>query len=151
MTFHNTQLAANAARLEACAQVVSTFLDEQLEALHNGARHPLLVAARDAAERDEEDRLLSVMEEVDALCPLATESFRDGLLTKLRAPGGGLSPAPAEGSGGLDLWRRRSWMTGCACGACWAGTRMRHGPLKPMFGSVWRSLRERQHILMTAP
>jgi diguanylate cyclase (GGDEF)-like protein len=104
MTLKDTQSGAGAGRLAACTQAVSTFLDVQLEALHEGARQPLLVAARDAGEHDEEERLLAVMEEVDALCPLATGAFRDAVLEKLRAPDG--EPATAsegDDDDGLDL------------------------------------------------
>lgn len=103
MAPQDTQTAPGAARLAICAQTVGKFLDEQLEALLDGARQPLLVAARDAGDPDKEESLLAVMEEVDTLCPQACAAFRDEVLAKLQAPGGELGAACEDDGGGLDL------------------------------------------------
>jgi diguanylate cyclase (GGDEF)-like protein len=79
-----------------------SFLDEQLPELINRAQSTLLVAARDAEIKEEEDRLVSVMEEVEALCPQATRSFREAVLAKLRSPGE-LTQAIDDAGSGLDL------------------------------------------------
>ncbi|MFT5176114.1 MAG: hypothetical protein ACI8W7_004308, partial [Gammaproteobacteria bacterium] len=103
MTIDDIQPKQNAARLTVCMQAVSTFFDERLEALCLAARESVLVAARDAGERDEEEHLLLVMEVVENLCSLATEAFRNALMMKIRTPGGGLEVKSANSGGGLDL------------------------------------------------
>lgn len=90
--------------LATCVQVLNEYLDEQLEALANGARDALLVAARDAGDHDEEERLISVMEEVEALAPAACDAFRDSMMAKLRSPDEGLAnPFDEEGDAGMSL------------------------------------------------
>lgn len=93
---------AGARRVAACMRAVGSFFDEQLANLVADAQNTLLVAARDAGIQEEEDRLLSVMEEVEALCSQATDSFRETVLGKLRSPGE-LTPAMNDAGSSLDL------------------------------------------------
>lgn len=102
MTSEQASPVAGAGRLAACMRAVGSFFDEQLPKLVADAQNTLLVAARDAGIQEEEDRLLSVMEEVEALCPQATNSFREAVLGKLRSPGELTSVIDDVGSG-LDL------------------------------------------------
>ncbi|MFT5448794.1 MAG: diguanylate cyclase (GGDEF)-like protein [Gammaproteobacteria bacterium] len=102
MTSEPAPPVAGAGRLAACLRAVGSFLDKQLPELVADAQNTLLVAARDAGIQEEEDRLLSVMEEVEALCPQAADSFREAVLGKLRSPGE-LIPAIDDAGSGLDL------------------------------------------------
>ncbi len=79
------QGAADAERLAVLAEVVSTYVDDQMGALASDARDLLIKAADSVDDRDEEDRLLSAMEEVEALLPPVNEAFRAELI-------GGLDP-----------------------------------------------------------
>lgn len=94
------------ARLAKCTKAIDAFLDEQLTELVEWARQSLLVAARDASEREEEERLLDVLEEVESLCPQACESFRQALHSTLGGVDGfgeSTDQYSASGGGSLDL------------------------------------------------
>ena len=100
----NTSLSdVRATQFEYCTRAVSRYLDEQLAALTLNAQQALLVAARDAGSRDEEEQLLSVMDEVETLCPQVTDVFHDSVLANLRSPDIGLNSSQEAGHDGLDL------------------------------------------------
>ncbi len=92
-----------ATQLENCTQAVSRYLEEQLAALTLNAQQDLLIAARDADSRDKEQQLLSVMEEVETLCPQVAEAFHDSVLANLRSPDIGLNLSSQADQDGLDL------------------------------------------------
>ncbi len=88
---------------DVCVALVAEFLEGRCEVLVAAAREELFVGARDATDPDEEDRLLSLMEEVEAVGPGACRRFRDTVLDRLGGGGASATPDPASGGGGLSL------------------------------------------------